>query len=352
MKIWLVFFSVLSTVTSTEAAVLAVAAGRHTCALLSGGAIKCWGKNNFGQLGDGTTTSNSSTPVDVSGITTATSIGVGGFHTCALLSDGEIKCWGHNNFGQLGDGTTTGSITPVDVSGITTATSLALGESHSCALLSGGAIKCWGIHDSGQLGDGTTTGNSATPVDVSGITTATSIALGTERSCALLSGGAIKCWGERGLVGSTPVDVSGITTATSIALGSTNSHSCALLSGGAIKCWGYNDSSQLGDGTTTDSATPVDVSGITTATSIALGYGHSCALLSGGTIKCWGFNKRGQLGDGTTTDSATPVDVIGFYAPPPSSPANTTELVLDDAAGLTGILMALLATTFNMLFSL
>ena len=259
MKIWLVFFSVLSTVTSTEAAVLAVAAGRHTCALLSGGAIKCWGKNNFGQLGDGTTTSNSSTPVDVSGITTATSIGVGGFHTCALLSDGEIKCWGHNNFGQLGDGTTTGSITPVDVSGITTATSLALGESHSCALLSGGAIKCWGIHDSGQLGDGTTTGNSATPVDVSGITT---------------------------------------------------------------------------------------------ATSIALGYGHSCALLSGGTIKCWGFNKRGQLGDGTTTDSATPVDVIGFYAPPPSSPANTTELVLDDAAGLTGILMALLATTFNMLFSL
>ena len=301
MKIWLVFFSVLSTVTSTEAAVLAVAAGRHTCALLSGGAIKCWGKNNFGQLGDGTTTSNSSTPVDVSGITTATSIGVGGFHTCALLSDGEIKCWGHNNFGQLGDGTTTGSITPVDVSGITTATS---------------------------------------------------IALGTERSCALLSGGAIKCWGERGLVGSTPVDVSGITTATSIALGSTNSHSCALLSGGAIKCWGFNSFGQLGDRTTTDSATPVDVSGITTATSIALGIWHSCALLSGGTIKCWGFNKRGQLGDGTTTDSATPVDVIGFYAPPPSSPANTTELVLDDAAGLTGILMALLATTFNMLFSL
>jgi hypothetical protein len=95
------------------------------------------------------------------------------------------------------------------------------------------------------------------------------------------------------------------------------------------------------------------VSGITTATSIAIGYYHSCALLSGGTIKCWGKNSRGQLGDGTTTDSATPVDVIGFYAPPPPPPANTTELVvLDDAAGLTGILMALLATTFNMLFSL
>ena len=148
----------------------------HSCALLTDGKMKCWGRNDVGQLGDGTTTS-SSTPVEVSNIKTATSIALGGYHSCALLTDGAMKCWGNNDQGQLGDGTTTNRATPVEASGITTATSIALGYSHSCALLTDGKIKCWGRNDYGQLGDGTTT-SSSTPVEVSGITTATSIDAG------------------------------------------------------------------------------------------------------------------------------------------------------------------------------
>ena len=193
MKIWLLLFSVLATAALAEVTEIS-GGGEHTCAELTSGAMKCWGKNDNGQLGDGTNTDRDG-PVDVSGISTATSIALGNVHSCALLTGGAIKCWGDNRLGQLGDGTNTDRNASVDVSGISTATSIAVGTTHSCALLTGSAIKCWGKNSYGQLGDGTTTPSSSTPVDVSGITTATSIALGLEHSCALLTGGAIKCWG-------------------------------------------------------------------------------------------------------------------------------------------------------------
>ena len=121
MGIWLLFFSVLATVAHAEVTEIALGAS-HTCALLTGGAIKCWGFNDKGQLGDGTT-GYRTTPVDVSGITTATSLALGGSRTCALLTGGTIKCWGSNGNGRLGDGTTTDRTTPVEVSGITTSSS-------------------------------------------------------------------------------------------------------------------------------------------------------------------------------------------------------------------------------------
>ena len=205
--------TVASTATAQAAAPSQVAAGiQHSCAVLSDGTVNCWGSNFSGQLGDGSTT-DSTSPVIVDGITIATQVSAGADHSCALLSGGTVKCWGNNGDGQLGDGTTTNSSSPVSVSGITNATQISAGYQHSCALLTGGTVKCWGYNGYGQLGDGTPTDSSS------------------------------------------PVSVTGITTATQVSASET--HTCALLSDGTVKCWGANDDGELGDGTVTSSNSPV-----------------------------------------------------------------------------------------------
>ncbi|MGC9974865.1 MAG: hypothetical protein ABSC36_05705, partial [Gaiellaceae bacterium] len=145
----------------------------HTCALLSDGTIRCWGRNGGGQLGDGKTNHGhadayrvdySPIPVEVSGITSATELSAGGAHTCALFSRGTIECWGNDGWGQLGDGARTNSSTPVEVIGITNAIQVSEGGYYTCSLLSGGTVKCWGA---GPLGSGTTD-KSSTPVTVEG----------------------------------------------------------------------------------------------------------------------------------------------------------------------------------------
>jgi alpha-tubulin suppressor-like RCC1 family protein len=307
----------------------AIAAGqRHTCALLVGGTVACWGDNVDGELGDGTSR-ESHVAVSVSGLRSATAVTTGDFHTCALLTGDTIECWGNNGDGELGDGTTKESHVPVSVLGITSATAIAAGAAHTCALLSGGTIECWGANGSGQLGHGATNDSSiapsvvassmdTNPAAVSGVSDATAIAAGFFHTCALLSGGTIQCWGDNtdGQLGdgttndsSTPVAVSGISGATAIAAGFY--FTCALLTGGKVECWGDNTGSQLGDGTINDSSTPVSVLGVSGATAIAAGEGHTCALVTGGTVECWGTNGNGQLGDGVTNDSPTPVSVSG-----------------------------------------
>lgn len=196
----------------------AITAGdEHTCALLSG-SVKCWGMNGNGQLGNGTTTNSGTTPVAVSGISTASAIAAGGTHTCALLTSGSVKCWGAGSYGQLGNGSTSSNTTPVDVSDLSNAIAIVTGKNHTCALLADGHVQCWGDNYYGQLGNGLA---------------------------------------SLGMRMTTPTDVDGLSNAIAIAAG--DNHTCALLANGNVKCWGNNAYGQLGDGTTTNRTTPADV---------------------------------------------------------------------------------------------
>jgi alpha-tubulin suppressor-like RCC1 family protein len=321
----------------TLPAMTAVSAGGfHTCALASGGGVKCWGDNSSGQLGDGQACGVScSTPVDVSGLTSGVSaVSAGLYHTCALTTGGAVKCWGDNGSGELGDGQTCGVScpTPVDVSGLTSGVgAVSAGDSHTCALTTGGAVKCWGDNSYGQLGDGQTCGSGVcnTPVDVSGLTSGgAAISAGGYHTCAVTTGGGVKCWGNNGygqlgdgqscssLGCTTPVDVSGLSSGVA-AVSAGFYHGCALSTSGGVKCWGYNGDGELGDGQACGfyCLTPADASGLTSGVAvISAGGFHSCALTTGGGVKCWGDNNSGQLGDGQTCGFSclTPVGVSGL----------------------------------------
>jgi alpha-tubulin suppressor-like RCC1 family protein len=189
--------SVSTFVVDTTATAIAGGKG-HTCALLSGGTVQCWGYGYKGQLGNGSITTTQGIPVSVSSISTATAVVAGTDHTCALLSGGTVQCWGKGNYGQLGNGSTSNQSTPVSVSSISSATAISAGGWHTCALLSGGTVQCWGYNYYGQLGNGSTS-NQSTPVSVSSISTATAISAGGwYHACAVLSGGTVQCWGHGG----------------------------------------------------------------------------------------------------------------------------------------------------------
>ena len=312
--------------------------GRHTCMIVGGDRVRCWGNNSFGQLGDGTT-SNRTTPTPVSGssgvvdLTEVVQIAAGANHTCVLIADGTARCWGNNSFGQLGDGTTTQRLTPTTVPGLTGVVQITAGGSHACALLDDGTARCWGNNDFGQLGDGTTT-QRLIPTTVPGLSGVVQITAGESHACALLADGTARCWGANGdgQLGdgttsnrTSPTVVPGLAGA--IALGSGGRHSCALIAGGTARCWGLNSVGQLGDGTTSNRTSPTAVVGLSGAVQIAVGAGHTCALLPNGTARCWGFNSNGQLGDSTTTDRALPVTVPGFAGA--VQIAASTTVVLD-----------------------
>ena len=248
------------------------------CGLTSGGGVKCTGINNYGQLGDGTFIDSASTPVDVVGLGSGVAaIDVGSYHVCALTTSGGVKCWGANFYGQLGDGTTANSSSvPVDVSGLASdVESISSGDSHTCAVLTSGALKCWGNNFDGQLGNGTTVGSNV-PIDVDGL-------------------------------------ASGVAEVSAGGAGSTHSHTCARMDSGGVKCWGDNGAGQLGDGTETMRTTPVDVLALDEdVASVSAGGLHTCARTTTGGLRCWGINSSGQLGDGSTAPSTLPVTPMGL----------------------------------------
>jgi alpha-tubulin suppressor-like RCC1 family protein len=288
----------------------------------------CWGYNGYGQLGDGTTT-NRLLPVKVLNLAAkAVQVSVGLTHSCALLENGAIQCWGDNRNGELGDGTTTGKALPVTVSGYSTGgKKVATGSYYTCAIkANGGALQCWGYNGLGNLGVGNTT-NRNTPTDVTNMSSGvTHISLSSHTSnhnhtCAIKAG-VPYCWGYNGYGGigdnttiqrNIPTGILGLSgNVIDISVGSL--HTCALTSSGGVLCWGYGPHGQLGDGTTTSAQlTFVPVTGLSSGIqSVQAGELRTCALTKASAVVCWGYNAHGQVGDGTTTQRNTPVPVSGL----------------------------------------
>jgi alpha-tubulin suppressor-like RCC1 family protein len=308
-----------------------VSASFGACAVVMTGGlgteVLCWGDNSSGELGNNTTT-DATTPVKVKKLSDAAQVTTGGRDACALTRQGDVSCWGSNSNGQLGDGTTTDRVTPVAVVGLPgKAVQVEAGGRHTCALLANGTVWCWGKGGNGELGDGSTS-DSSTPVEVTGLPQVVQIAIGGtliagNSSCALTVAGAVFCWGwnSAGQLGNgttsdsdVPVAVTGLSSGV-LAIANDGGTACAMLLSGQVDCWGDNSVSELGDGTSGGiSTTPVTVAGFTAlGTSINSENGASvCGINLAATAQCWGWNTDGQLGDGSVTDSPVPMDVLGL----------------------------------------
>jgi len=299
--------------------------GHHTCALLDSGLVRCWGKNEFGQLGYNSTNNvGDGEPiasygyVNLGGI--ATKIAAGYEHTCALLDTGNVRCWGRNNYGQLGYGHTDNigdneqPWQADDVNVGRPVKNIVAGGHHTCALLDNGNVRCWGYNAHGQLGYGHTNtignDNNETPAGAGDVNVGgpvMQLTAGDNHTCALLGTGNVRCWGYNGQgqlgykhygnLHAPTLDVTMGGQVLQVAAGKL--HTCALLGTGKIKCWGYGANGRLGYGNTdTLNAPPqstVNLGG-SSAFQLATGGGHTCALLSTGAARCWGENVSGQLG--------------------------------------------------------
>jgi alpha-tubulin suppressor-like RCC1 family protein len=293
-----------------------------TCICDRSGQAWCWGQNSFGELGIGKiSTPGALVPTQVPGVTDCVQIAGGAQHTCVVRTDGTVSCWGSNDSGQVGQPKSMPIVTSATtVAGLTAAAEVQGGEKYTCARNTDMTVACWGDNSLGQLGDGTNVSRAA-PMPVTGLAAdVLEIAVGRFSVCARHSSGAVSCWGSNsnGQLGNgnhedsnVPVDVVGIPDATQLAVGL--QHACAARSTGIVSCWGSNSEGQLGDGeiSKVDSLMPVDVQGIAQVSSIAAGSVHTCARDSAG-LACWGENLVNQLGDGTTTNRSLPVSVAGF----------------------------------------
>ena len=324
----------------------AIAVGSaHSCALLDNFTVKCWGRSTYGQLGYGDTVSRGDgagemaalVAIDFGADRTATAIAVGSLHSCALLDNSAVKCWGRNQYGQLGYGDTDSrgdgagemgvALPAIDFGTGRTARAIAAGKYFTCALLDNFAVTCWGANTGGQLGLGDTTDRTSptalTAIDFGSGRTARALSAGDDHVCAILDDGALKCWGaassgalgsgattdignEPGEMGSALAAVSLSTSETAIAVSAGKSHSCALLSNNTLKCFGNGADGRLGQNSQTTlgdspsemgTALPaINLGTGRTALAVSAGAEHTCALLDNAALKCWGSGDSGRRG--------------------------------------------------------
>jgi alpha-tubulin suppressor-like RCC1 family protein/HEAT repeat protein/pectate lyase len=294
-----------------------VSDGAHVAALRENGTVLCWGFNQYGQVGIGTTADKQILPTPVKGpggkdtLDGVSTIAAGGYHTLAVRSGGTVWAWGCNMDGRLGDGTTTDRHTPVEVKGLTSVVAVSAGVKHSLALRADGTVWAWGDNLYGELGDGTVR-DSFVPVKVSGLSGVKAVAAGWHHSIALKKDSTVWAWGcnHFGQLGDgteldrkVPVQVRNLTDVKAIAAGGL--HNLAIKEDGTLWAWGWNYRGQLGDGSLTDRSTPVQVKGpygkgfLQKVAVVDGGGAHSAVLVADGTLLVWGDNFRGQIGNGT-----------------------------------------------------
>jgi alpha-tubulin suppressor-like RCC1 family protein len=320
----------LSTTVSGAPAFHQVSAGRyHTCGVTTENRAYCWGRNLEGQLGNGTVTLRSATPVAVAGTLRFRQISASSSTTCAVTTDYRAYCWGSNSVGQLGDGTTTPHHRPGPVAGGRQFRQIETGDEHTCGVTyPDNRAFCWGRNSEGELGDGTRAGQDTTgfgityrtrPVAVAGGLTFHHVSAGTWHTCGTTTDDRAFCWGMNGSgqLGDSsevrmrlkPTRVAGGRHYRQVDAGL--SHTCGVTTGYRAFCWGYGIEGRLGNGKDDTIRWPTPVSGSVSFRRVSVGYMHTCAESTTNRAYCWGTNSSGELGDGTTTNRLTPVAVVG-----------------------------------------
>jgi alpha-tubulin suppressor-like RCC1 family protein len=300
--------------------------GQHACALRDDETLWCWGANNSGQLGDGSTTARPQ-PAPVQALQAVTSVSAGLLHTCAATRADGMYCWGANNSGQLGHEGAVPEPSPVKVPLVTDAVAVAAGDGHTCAIRQSGQTLCWGANGDGQLGEGSTSGlpipTAVTGLDASA--TIVGIVAGGLFSCARDGFGAVFCWGDdhygelgtgREIVRASAAPVASVAGAVDLATG--GQHTCVAtltkddttgVTSNRALCWGANNAGQLGDGMTDDRGRAAPVAGDVEAVTVAAGLAHSCAIARDGALFCWGRGSAGQLGPNHLIDTPAPTPI-------------------------------------------